>query len=152
MHNEATMTLKDRMAIPQQEMPTQDPRERIGNTREVATGYTAEMAMKEAQRCLQCPAKPCVKGCPVAIDIPGFIKAMAEGKDDEAIAVIKRTSLLPAVCGRVCPQETQCMAHCTVGKMLKDPMKSVCIGRLERYAADRERTGGRASSLAEVKP
>lgn len=133
------LTAKDRVAIPQQDMPSQPPDERIRNTKEVALGYTEAMARVEAARCIQCPSAPCVKGCPVAIDIPAFVKAIAEGRDQEAIGIIKRTSLLPAVCGRVCPQETQCMEQCTVGKMKKDPMQSVAIGRLERFVADRER-------------
>ena len=139
------LTPKERMAIPQQEMPAQDPRERIRNTREVALGYTEEMARTEANRCLQCPTHPCVDGCPVSIDIPGFVHAIAEGRDADAIGIVKRTSLLPAICGRVCPQEKQCMRGCTVGKVARDPMKAVCIGRLERYAADRERERGDAA-------
>lgn len=136
------LTPKDRAAIPQQDMPTQDPAVRIHNTHEVACGYTEAQARVEAARCLQCKTHPCTEGCPVSIDIPGFIKAIAEGRDKEAIGIIKETSLLPSICGRVCPQEKQCMKNCTVGKMAKDPMKSVCIGRLERYAADKERAEG----------
>lgn len=139
LRSKPKLTPKDRAAVPQQDMPSQSPAERVRNTREVALGYTEAMARVEAARCLQCPTAPCVKGCPVAIDIPGFVKAIEEGRDREAIGIIKRTSLLPAVCGRVCPQETQCMEHCTVGKIKKDPMQSVAIGRLERFVADRER-------------
>ena len=135
-----SLSPKERLALPQQDMPSQSPAERIHNTREVALGYTEEMARAEAARCLQCPTHPCTQGCPVSIDIPAFVHAIAEGDDRAAIGIIKQTSLLPAVCGRVCPQERQCMKFCTVGKIAKDPMKSVCIGRLERYAADRERT------------
>ncbi|MBM4143539.1 MAG: NADPH-dependent glutamate synthase [Lentisphaerae bacterium] len=133
---------RDRLAIPPQPMPEQDPAARRRNFSEVALGYTAEQARQEATRCLRCRNKPCVAGCPVRIDIPAFIKAVAEGDCGAAIAVIKRNSLLPAICGRVCPQETQCQAPCTVGKSLKDTAKSVSIGRLERYVADLERARG----------
>lgn len=140
--------MDDRLTIPQQEMPVQDPKARIRNNSEVALGYSEEQARTEAKRCLQCPAKPCVKGCPVGIDIPAFIHAIAEGKDDEAIGVIKQASLLPSVCGRVCPQEKQCMKGCTVGKIKKDPMQAVAIGRLERFVADKERAAGTAKAPA----
>ncbi len=132
----ATMKNKDRLKIPQQDMPSQDPRERRGNMEEVTYGYFEEQALVEAERCLQCKNAPCIKGCPVAIDIPGFIKAIAERDYAKSLAVIKETSLLPAICGRVCPQENQCQEYCTVGKSLKDIFKSVSIGRLERYVAD----------------
>ena len=130
------MTPKEKMAIPPQPMPEQEPAVRARNMGEVALGYTAEQAKAEASRCLQCAAKPCMKGCPVAIDIPGFLAKAAEGDFDGALAVIKKTSLLPAVCGRVCPQEKQCQLHCTVGKIMKDVDKAVAIGRVERYCAD----------------
>lgn len=141
---------KDRRAIPCQDMPHQDALERSGNFAEVALGYTPEQARVEAMRCLQCKSAPCVDGCPVRIDIPGFVQAMADGDFGEAITIIKRDSLLPAICGRVCPQESQCQATCTVGKVLKDVEKSVSIGRLERFAADRERSQGVA--IPAVKP
>ncbi|OGV64377.1 MAG: glutamate synthase (NADPH), homotetrameric [Lentisphaerae bacterium RIFOXYB12_FULL_65_16] len=134
---------KERLAIPPQEMPSQDPAVRRGNMQEVACGYTEAQARVEAQRCLQCKNHPCVEGCPVRIDIGGFVAAVAEGDYAKAIAIIKRNSLLPAICGRVCPQETQCQAPCTLGKALKDPEKSVSIGRLERYVADWERENGK---------
>ena len=137
-----------RMKIAQREMPSQDPKARIRNMREVALGYTEPMARLEAQRCLQCPTKPCTAGCPVSIDIPRFVKAIAEGDDRRAIGVIKEASLLPSVCGRVCPQERQCMKGCTVGKIAKDVQKSVAIGRLERYVADLERERGDAEPPA----
>ena len=133
-----------RMAIPQQAMPSQAPDVRIHNNQEVALGYTEAQARVEAQRCLQCPTKPCVAGCPVAIDIPAFIHAIAEGRDGDAIGIIKSASLLPSVCGRVCPQERQCMLGCTVGKIKKDVGQAVAIGRLERYVADKERERGTA--------
>ncbi|HPJ57027.1 MAG TPA: dihydropyrimidine dehydrogenase, partial [Kiritimatiellia bacterium] len=135
---------RDRLGIPPQEMPAQDPLVRARNMQEVTLGYYEEQARVEAARCLQCRNAPCVQGCPVRIDIPRFIAALAEGDPAKAIGVIKETSLLPAVCGRVCPQETQCQAPCTVGKSLKSVEKAVAIGRLERYAADWERAHGAA--------
>ena len=136
------MTPKERMAIPQQAMPEQDAQERAHNMKEVALGYTAEMAKCEASRCLQCPTKPCMKGCPVAINIPGFLAKAAEGDFAGALKIIKETSLLPAVCGRVCPQEKQCMKECTMGKLMKDVEKAVAIGRGERFCADLARENG----------
>lgn len=136
---------RDRMAIPVQEMPAQEPLARARNMREVALGYYAEQARVEAVRCLQCKNAPCVAGCPVGIQIPQFIAALAEGDPAKAIAIIKETSLLPAVCGRVCPQETQCQAPCTLGKSLKSVDRAVAIGRLERYAADWDREFGQAA-------
>jgi len=133
---------KDRMAIPPQAMPAQDPDERRRNISEVALGYTLEQARVEAARCLDCKNKPCVDGCPVGIDIPGFVLSVAEGDLKKASEILKKDTLLPAVCGRVCPQETQCQATCTVGRSLKDPEKAVSIGRLERFVADWERGEG----------
>ena len=130
------MTAKERMAIPPQPMPEQDPLVRARNMEEVALGYTAEMAKKEASRCLNCPAKPCVAGCPVKIRIPDFLAVAADGDFAKALAIIRESSLLPAVCGRVCPQEKQCQKFCTVGKMFKDVAKAVAIGRVERFCAD----------------
>ncbi len=142
---------KDRMAIPLQEMPAQDPHERRKNMSEVALGYTEDQVRLEAKRCLQCKSKPCIKGCPVAIDIPRFIGKAEEGDFGGALGVIRESSLLPSICGRVCPQEVQCQAYCTVGKSLKDPMKSVSIGRIERYVADWERESGQRN-IPPVKP
>ncbi|HSA30342.1 MAG TPA: NADPH-dependent glutamate synthase [Candidatus Omnitrophota bacterium] len=141
---------KDRLAIPPQPMPSQDPLVRRKNMSEVALGYSPEQARLEALRCLQCKTAPCVTGCPVQIDIPGFIAAIANEDYKKAIGIIKTNSLLPAVCGRVCPQETQCQAPCTVGKSLKDVDKAVSIGRLERFVADWERNNG-LSAAPEVK-
>lgn len=142
---------KQRLAIPAQQMPAQDPAVRRANMQEVALGYTREQAILEAERCLQCPTKPCVKGCPVGIDIPAFIQKIADGDPQSAIGIIRESSLLPAVCGRVCPQETQCQAPCTVGKALKSVDQAVSIGRLERYVADWERENGLIQP-ATVKP
>ena len=133
-----TLTPKDRAAIPHMDMPQQDPKERIHNMSEVALGYTEDEALVEAQRCLQCKNKPCVSGCPVGIDIPGFIKKITEKDYKGALSVIQESSLLPSICGRVCPQESQCQMHCTVGKMKKNVDEAVGIGRLERFVADRE--------------
>ena len=123
-------------------MPEQDAKERIKNVREVPLGYTEAQAVEEARRCLQCKKPFCVEGCPVGIDIPGFIQRIEDKDFAGAISTIKRSNLLPAVCGRVCPQEEQCQLVCTVGKSLKDQSKAVSIGRLERYAADWERAHG----------
>ena len=113
-------------------MPEQDPKVRAHNFDEVTLGYTEEMAIEEAKRCLGCKTMPCVAGCPVNVQIPKFIQLVAEGKFAEACAVIKETSSLPAVCGRVCTQETQCESKCTRG-VKGEP---VAIGRLERFVAD----------------
>lgn len=113
-------------------MPVQDANVRNKNFEEVALGYTPEMAMEEADRCLQCKHKPCVNGCPVKVQIPEFIQKVKEGKFEEAYQIIKETNALPAVCGRVCPQESQCEAKCVRG-IKNEP---VGIGRLERFAAD----------------
>ncbi|MDD2239114.1 MAG: NADPH-dependent glutamate synthase [Kiritimatiellae bacterium] len=139
------LTPRDRLAIPCQEMPAQESLARAQNMQEVTLGYSDEQARVEAERCLQCRNAPCVQGCPVRIQIPQFIAALAAGNPARAIAIIRETSLLPAVCGRVCPQEMQCQAHCTVGKSLKSVDQAVAIGRLERYAADWERTHGAVS-------
>lgn len=130
------MTVKERLAIEPQAMPEQDPVLRARNMDEVALGYTAQAAMREAERCLNCPARPCVAGCPVKLRIPDFIAAVAKGDFAVALAIIRENSLLPAVCGRVCPQERQCQKHCTVGRLLGDVSKAVAIGRIERFVAD----------------
>lgn len=145
------LTPKDRTAIPAQEMPSQDPAVRCRNMREVALGYTPEMARLESMRCLQCKNAPCVQGCPVKIRIPDFLRAASEGRFDEAAAIIREDSLLPAVCGRVCPQETQCQEPCTLGKALKNPALAVSIGRVERFVADAQREAGKQEPPA-VKP
>lgn len=142
---------RDRMAIPLQEMPAQEPAKRRYNMEEVALGYTPEQARLEAMRCLQCKNAPCIAGCPVGIRIPDFLKATAAGHFDEAINIIRRDSLLPAVCGRVCPQETQCQAPCTLGKALKDVNKAVSIGRVERFVSDLQREMG-LQHAPQVKP
>jgi glutamate synthase (NADPH/NADH) small chain len=113
-------------------MPRQDPKIRAKNYNEVALGYTEEMALQEASRCIQCPKRPCVNGCPVNVDIPEFIKALRDKNMPEAVRILKSKNSLPAICGRVCPQETQCEEVCTLGKK----GAPIAIGRLERYVAD----------------
>jgi len=125
------MSVHQKTKVP---MPKQDPRMRIRNFNEVALGYSAKEAMEEAKRCLQCKNPPCVKGCPVEIDIPAFIKLISEGDFRGAIKKIKEKNSLPAVCGRVCPQEDQCEIVCVRGKK----GEPVAIGRLERFVADWE--------------
>ena len=131
-----SLGVKERMAIEHQEMPSQDAKARRGNMDEVALGYTEDMAVLEAMRCLGCKNRPCVEGCPVSIDIPRFIARIQERDYRGALSVIQEESILPSICGRVCPQESQCQKHCTVGKALKDVDKAVGIGRLERFVAD----------------
>ena len=120
-------------------MPKQTPEERIRNFNEVALGFTPELAIEEASRCLNCKNSPCMGGCPVEIDIPSFVKHIAAGDFKSAIKVLKEKNALPAVCGRVCPQEEQCEKVCILGKK----MEPVSIGRLERFAADWEAAQGK---------
>ena len=127
-------------------MPSQDPNVRNKNFQEVALGYTAETAVNEAKRCLNCPKKPCVEGCPVSIKIPEFIQKIAAEDFEGAYQVLAQDSALPAVCGRVCPQESQCEGRCTRG--LKEGCESVGIGRLERFAADWHREHSTAQATA----
>ncbi len=138
----------DRYEIPPQDMPAQDALKRRSNVQEVALGYTETQARLEAMRCLQCKTAPCVKGCPVQIKIRDFIAAVADGDFKKALAIIKENSLLPAVCGRVCPQEVQCQQRCTVGLKFKDPTKAVSIGRLERFVADLDRGNDSVPTVA----
>lgn len=124
---------RERTAIPRAKMTELDPAYRITCNEEVACGLTREQAMREATRCLDCPDPGCVTGCPVSINIPAFIKNIQRGAEGDAARVLKMTSALPAVCGRVCPQERQCESKCIYHKMKKEP---VAIGWLERFAAD----------------
>ncbi len=137
---------KKKEKVPRQPMPEQEPKVRAKNFDEVPLGYPDEVAMREASRCLQCKNPSCVTGCPVEIDIPGFIKFIAEGDFAGAIGRLQEKNALPAVCGRVCPQEDQCEAKCILGKK-DDP---VAIGRLERFAADWNRAQGEMV-LAKIK-
>lgn len=133
------MSAKERTAIPRAKMPMLSAAYRVTCNDEVNQGLSAGQAMIEARRCLDCPDPQCVTGCPVNINIPGFIKNIQRGAFAEAAAVLKATSALPAVCGRVCPQEKQCESRCIYHKMKKEP---VAIGYLERFAADNERLNG----------
>lgn len=137
------MKVKERTAIPRVHMPELAPEIRSKSLiDEVNLGLTPELAMKEAQRCLDCANPTCMEGCPVGIYIPKFIKHIEKGEFLEAARTLKETSALPAVCGRVCPQEKQCESRCVHTKMNKD---AVAIGNLERFAADYERESGRIS-------
>jgi glutamate synthase (NADPH/NADH) small chain len=126
---------KERTHIPRQSMPQQEPDERRTNFREVPFGLPAMVAITEANRCLQCKKPTCVKGCPVGIDIPQFVSYVAAGDFKAAVQVVKETNMLPAICGRVCPQEQQCQKECVLAKK----GEAVSIGRLERFVADWER-------------
>ena len=141
------MDMKDRLKIPRQKMPEQTPQDRIKNFKEVPFGYTPELAIKEAQRCLQCKETVCVDGCPVEIDIPEFIRLIAEGDFGAAARELKKNNSLPAICGRVCPQEDQCEKVCTLAKKYEP----VAVGNLERFAADWEREQGKVE-IPEVAP
>jgi glutamate synthase (NADPH/NADH) small chain len=140
--NQEDKTVKDakpkKPKIPRHPMPEQDPRRRRTNFEEVPKGYPENVAIEEALRCLNCKKPHCVEGCPVNINIPGFVKLIAEGKFVEALLKLKEQTALPAVCGRVCPQESQCEARCILGKK----GEAVAIGRLERFAADYVRDRG----------
>lgn len=136
-------TAKERAAIPRVKMPELDPAYRVTCNEEVNCGISREQAVLEATRCMDCPDPQCMKGCPVSINIPGFIKNIERGDFHAAAVVLKETSALPAVCGRVCPQEKQCESRCIYHKMKKDP---VAIGYLERFAADEERINGHAEA------
>ena len=133
------MPAKERTAIPRVKMPELDPQYRVTCNDEVNQGLNAQQAVIEASRCMDCPDPQCVTGCPVNINIPGFIKNIERGDFHAAAVVLKETSALPAVCGRVCPQEKQCESRCLYHKMKKEP---VAIGYLERFAADTERLSG----------
>lgn len=134
--------------IPRQDMPRQDPKVRGSNFDEVALGYTEEMAVTEARRCIQCKKQPCVFGCPVAVQIPEFISLIAERDFAGAIRKIKETNSLPAVCGRVCPQEDQCEKKCTLGVKFEP----VAIGRLELFVADWEWATGNVETPRKAPP
>jgi glutamate synthase (NADPH/NADH) small chain len=130
-------------------MPRQDPKARAKNFNEVALGYSLEQAQEEASRCIQCPKRNCVAGCPVGVDIPDFIQALRDGNMPEAVRILKSKNALPGICGRVCPQETQCEATCSLAKK----GAPIAIGRLERFVADWERANmPQASSPPKPKP
>jgi glutamate synthase (NADPH/NADH) small chain len=140
---EPKISNKERMAIPRQAIAEQPPSARITNFSEVALGYDQETARLEALRCIQCKKPTCIDGCPVSINIPAFIKKIAEGDFEAGVRILKQDNILPAVCGRVCPQEEQCEKVCTIGK--KNP--PVAIGRLERFLADWEREAGKMEPI-----
>jgi len=133
------LSRKERLAIPLQDMPEQPPEIRRKNFDEVALGYSRSAAVIESARCISCVNKPCVNACPVGMDIPAFLNAAASGDFKKGISIIRKDNLLPAVCGRVCPQEIQCQSACTVGKVIGNIEHSVSIGRVERFLADWER-------------
>jgi glutamate synthase (NADPH/NADH) small chain len=134
--------------IPRQQMPEQKPEVRKRNFKEVPLGLTKELAMKEAERCLQCKKPACIEDCPVSVDIPGFIKLIKEGEFTKSIRKIWEKNALPAVCGRVCPQEIQCEGKCILGKK----GDSVAIGNLERFVADLEREQGTGELPPKAEP
>jgi len=129
-------------------MPRQDPKARGKNFNEVALGYSLKQAQEEASRCIQCPKRNCVEGCPVGVDIPDFIKALRDGDMPEAVRILKSKNALPGICGRVCPQETQCEATCSLAKK----EAPIAIGRLERFVADWERANVPKASSPSPKP
>jgi glutamate synthase (NADPH/NADH) small chain len=135
----ARLTNKDRGKLPKVFWAEQDPSERTRNIREVPFAYTPTQARAEALRCLSCKNEPCVSGCPVGVDVPQFLRQVAEGDFRGAIRTIKTTNLLPAICGRVCPQETQCQQNCMVAKVHKDLGFAVSVGKIEAFLADWER-------------
>lgn len=137
---------KERLKIKRHEMSTQHPADRILNFKEVPFGYTPEEAVEEAKRCIQCKNPYCIDGCPVNVDIPAFIRLIEEGDFLGAAKKIKETNSLPAICGRVCPQEDQCEKVCTIGKRKDTP--SVAIGNLERFVADYEAKHGSSKITA----
>jgi len=138
------LTAKEKMAIKRHGMTEQPPELRNRNFEEVPAGYSPEEAIAEAQRCLNCKDRPCVSGCPVEVPIPEFVALVAEGEFAEAARLIKTKNVLPAVCGRVCPQEVQCEGKCVRGK--KDKTQAVAIGNLERFVADYERENNLAEA------
>lgn len=142
------MSRKDRMALPRTAMPERPARERAGSFDEVNLGLTDQLAMLEAVRCLQCPHPRCIEGCPVGVRIDEFVLAVAEGDFARAAAVILEDNSLPAVCGRVCPQESQCEGACVLARK----QRPIAIGHLERFVADRAREAGTAPEPTSVPP
>ena len=145
---EPELSNKQRMTIPRQPIPEQDHLARITNFNEVALGYSERTARIEALRCIQCKKPLCINGCPVGIDIPAFIQKIGEGRFKEGVEILKKDNVLPAICGRVCPQEEQCEIVCTLSKKYEP----VAIGRLERFLADWEREQGAIEPLVPGEP
>ena len=139
---------KSKLNLNRVDMPRQDPLVRAHNYDEVALGYSDDMAKQEATRCIQCPKRPCVAGCPVNVDIPEFIKAVRDDNMPDAVKILKSKNALPAVCGRVCPQETQCEQVCSLGKKAAP----IAIGRLERYVADWDLSHQESKSPTQIPP
>src|SRR3972149_10278422 len=137
-----------KLNLNREEMPRQEPKVRAKNFNEVALGYSPDRALAEASRCIQCPKRPCTGGCPVSVDIPEFVKALRENNMPEAVRALKRKNALPGICGRVCPQETQCESVCTLEKK----GAPVAVGRLERYVADWERVNPEAAERPTIQP
>jgi glutamate synthase (NADPH/NADH) small chain len=142
IENRASLTNKLRGQLPKVFWAEQDAAERVKNIREVPFAYTPDQARAEALRCLLCKNEPCVSGCPVGVDVPQFLRLVAEGDFRGAIRIIKETNLLPAICGRVCPQESQCQENCMVAKIHKDLGFAVSVGKIEAFLADWEREVG----------
>ena len=142
IENRQNFTARQRGQLPKVFWAEQDPAERVKNIREVPRAYTPEQARAEAVRCLSCKNEPCVSGCPVSVDVPGFLRLVADGDFRAAIRLIKETNLLPAICGRVCPQESQCQENCMVAKVHKDLGFAVSVGKIEAFLADWEREEG----------
>ncbi len=142
IENRASLTNKLRGQLPKVFWAEQEPAERVKNIREVPFAYTPDQARAEALRCLSCKNEPCVSGCPVGVDVPQFLRLVAEGDFRGAIRTIKETNLLPAICGRVCPQESQCQENCMVAKVHKDLGFAVSVGKIEAFLADWEREVG----------
>lgn len=143
----SAISAKERRSIPRAKMPELDPAYRVTCNDEVNQGLSEEQAITEATRCLDCPDPQCVTGCPVGVNIPGFIKNIQRGEFAQAAAVLRETSALPAVCGRVCPQERQCESRCIYHKMGAEP---VAIGYLERFAADSVRLSGETAPVVKT--
>ena len=135
------LTRRERLKLPRQDMPERPPEARAVSFEEVNLGYSAEQAVAEAERCLLCAHPTCVEGCPVGIEINEFVRLVAEERFGDAADVIKQDNFLPAICGRVCPQEDQCEGACVLAKK----HRPVAIGNLERFVADQERAGGTAA-------
>lgn len=139
---------KSKINLNRVDMPRQDPLVRAHNYNEVALGYNDDMARQESTRCIQCPKRPCVAGCPVNVDIPEFVKAVRDNNMPEAVKILKSKNALPAICGRVCPQETQCEQVCSLGKK----GAPIAIGRLERYVADWDLGHKESASPTQIPP
>lgn len=149
--NGESLTIKEKQQIPVQIPSEQESQKRICNMKEVTGTYTNEQAIIEASRCLECKNPLCMGGCPVNVKIPTFLKEVAKGNFKEAYEVLKEDTLLPSICGRVCPQEKQCQKECVLGKSLKDVNKAVSIGRVERFVADYARENNFDADIKEIK-